>query len=159
MEKGRPVVVSKVGGFFNEFWAFAAKGNVIQLAIAVVVGNAFGAVVNSLVSNIITPLLSLLTNHINFNSWAYTLRQPTIADGTTTPAVVIAYGPVLQAAINFLIVGLSIFVIYKLLHGAVKRFQRQEEQEKKAEPPAEEKLLTEIRDILKEDRNRASSQQ
>lgn len=146
--------VEKVGGFFSEFWKFAAKGNAVQLAVAVVLGGAFGAIVNSLVSDIITPLLSIATNNVNFNAWGYTLRGAvTNADGSVTPAVVINYGHLLQASINFLVVGLCIFVIYKVFSGAVKRLQRSEAQ-KPPEPPTsnEEKLLTEIRDILKSER-------
>ena len=139
------------GGFFSEFWKFAAKGNAIQLAVAVVVGSAFGAIVNSLVADIITPFLSLATGNVNFSAWSFTLREAQVLNGTTTPALMVNYGHLLQATINFLIVGLSIFLIFKLLQGAVQRMQKKEA-EKPAEPPTsnEEKLLTEIRDILRE---------
>jgi large conductance mechanosensitive channel len=141
------------GGFFSEFWKFAAKGNAIQLAVAVVLGNAFGAIVNSLVNDIITPFITLSTGNVDFNAWSFALREPRIINGTTTPALMINYGHLLQAIINFLIVGLSIFIIFKLLQGAVQRMQKKEA-EKPAEPPTsnEEKLLVEIRDILKERR-------
>lgn len=147
----------EVGGFFNEFWKFAAKGNAIQLAVAVVLGNAFGAIVNSLVNDFITPLISLLTHNVNFNSLEYMIRPATTLAGTTTPPLVIGYGHLIQATINFLIVGLSIFLMFKLFQGVVQRFQK-EEAEKPAEPPAtnEEKILAEIRDLLK---NRANRQQ
>jgi large conductance mechanosensitive channel len=139
-----------VGGFFSEFWKFAAKGNAIQLAVAVVMGAAFGAVVNSLVSGLITPFISLATNNVNFSTWEYTIRQPVVLNGTTTPALVLGYGSVLQTSLNFLIVGLSIFLIFRLFSGVARRFQREE----KAAPPVpistEEKLLSEIRDLLKE---------
>ncbi|TSC62349.1 MAG: large conductance mechanosensitive channel [Parcubacteria group bacterium Athens0416_74] len=98
----------RVGGFFSEFWKFAAKGNAIQLAVAVVIGGAFGAIVNSLVADIITPFLSVLTGNVNFSTWSYTLRPETVLTGSTTPELVIT--PV----------------------------------------STEEKLLCEIRDILKE---------
>jgi large conductance mechanosensitive channel len=139
------------GGFFSEFWKFAAKGNAIQLAVAVVLGNAFGAIVNSLVNDIITPFITLATGNVDFAAWSFTLRQSRVIDGTTTPALVVNYGHLLQATINFFIVGLSIFLIFKLLSGAVQRMQKREAQ-KPAEPPTsnEEKILTEIRDILKE---------
>ncbi len=157
-------VARGVGGFFSEFWRFAAKGNAIQLAVAVVLGGAFGAVVNSLVTDVITPLLSLATNNVNFSAWGYTLRGAiTNADSSVTPAVVINYGHLLQAGINFFVVGLSIFVVFKLLSGAIARFQRKEEQEEKAAPPVpistEEKLLGEIRDILKEQSRPQQNQQ
>jgi large conductance mechanosensitive channel len=138
------------GGFFSEFWKFAAKGNAIQLAVAVVLGNAFGAIVNSLVNDIISPFLALATGNVNFNAWSFQIRAAEVINGTTTPALVVNYGHLLQAIINFLIVGLSIFVIFKLLQGAVQRMQKKEA-EKPAEPPTsnEEKLLAEIRDLLK----------
>lgn len=140
----------RVGGFFTEFWKFAAKGNAIQLAVAVVLGSAFGAIVNSLVADIITPFISLATHNVNFNSLSYTIRPATVLNGTTTPPLVLGYGHVIQATINFLIVGLSIFLIFKMFEGVAKRFQKREA-EKPAEPPVsnEEKILAEIRDILK----------
>jgi large conductance mechanosensitive channel len=143
-----------VGGFFSEFWKFAAKGNAIQLAVAVVVGGAFGGIVNSLVTDIITPFLSLLTNNVNFSAWEYVIRPAVVIDGTTTPALVVGYGHLLQATINFFIVGLSIFLIFKLFSRVIERLQKREEEEEKAAPPiaisTEEKLLSEIRDLLKE---------
>ena len=144
-----------VGGFFDEFWKFAAKGNAVQLAVAVVLGGAFGAIVNSLVTDIITPLLSIATNNVNFSAWGYTLRHAiTATDGVVTPAVVINYGHLLQATINFFVVGLSIFGIFKLFSGILERFQKKEEQAEKDAPAVpvstQEKLLEEIRDLLKE---------
>ena len=148
MEESR--VARGLGGFFTEFWKFAAKGNAIQLAVAVVLGGAFGAIVNSLVADIITPFISLVTHNVNFNSLSYTIRPATVLDGTTTPPLVLGYGHLIRASINFLIVGLSIFLIFKMFEGVAKRFQKQEA-EKPAEPPVsnEEKILAEIRDILK----------
>lgn len=142
--------VRRVEGFFTEFWKFAAKGNAIQLAVAVVLGSAFGAIVNSLVNDFITPFISLVTHNVNFNSLEYTIRPATVLDGTTTPPLVIGYGHLIQATINFLIVGLSIFLLFKLFSGVAQRFQKREA-EKPAEPPVsnEEKILAEIRDILK----------
>lgn len=147
-------VTKKVSGFFSEFWAFAAKGNAIQLAIGVVLGGAFGAIVTALVNNIITPFITLATHNVDFGSWGYTLRPAMTTNGSTTPAVIIGYGPLLQAVINFLIVGLSIFLIFKLMQGIVKRVQRHEAEQPPAPPVStEEKLLSEIRDLLKEQVN------
>lgn len=145
-------VKEKVGGFFSEFWAFAAKGNAIQLAVAVVVGGAFSAVVSSLVNDIITPFISLATKNVDFASWGYTIRPAASLNGSSTPALVVGYGHLLQVTINFFIVALSIFIIYKLVSNTVKRLQRKEEEEQKAAPPdpisTEAKLLSEIRDLL-----------
>ena len=148
--------MERVGGFFSEFWKFAAKGNAVQLAVAVVLGGAFGAIVNSLVTDIITPLLSLATNNVDFSKWGFVIRGEGFdaATGGNIPPLIIGYGHLIQATLNFLVVGLSIFVIYKLFSGAVARLQRKAEQEEQAAPPVpistEEKLLSEIRDILKE---------
>ena len=151
IEYGKTSVGKRVSGFFSECWAFAAKGNAIQLAIGVVLGASFGAIVTALVNNIITPFITLATHNADLASWGYTLRPAQVMNGTTTPAVIVGYGPLLQAVINFLIVGLSIFLIFKLFQGVVKRFQHQEA-EKPLEPPVstEEKLLSEIRDLLRE---------
>jgi large conductance mechanosensitive channel len=147
-----PVVAKKVGGFFTEFWSFAAKGNAIQLAVAVVVGGAFGAIVNSLVNDIITPFITLATNNVDFGTWGYTIRPAETIDGTTTPAVVVGYGHLIQVTINFFIVALSIFLIFKLGSSIAKRLRRKQEtgEAPAPEPTTEEKLLMEIRDILKE---------
>lgn len=139
-----------VGGFFTEFWKFAAKGNAIQLAVAVVLGGAFGAIVNSLVADIITPLISILTNNVNFSTWAYVVRPEQIVSGKTEAALVIGYGKLLQASLNFLIVGLSIFGLFKAFQGVLRRFQSKEAEEPVVAVSTEEKLLSEIRDLLKE---------
>lgn len=141
--------VKAAGGFFSEFWKFAAKGNAIQLAVAVVIGGAFGAIVNSLVTDIITPLISVLTGNTNFSTWSFVLREPTVIAGTTTPAVVIGYGKLLQASLNFFIIGISIFILFKMMQGVIRRFQTKEAEEPPQPISTEEKLLSEIRDLLK----------
>jgi large conductance mechanosensitive channel len=133
---------NKAGGFFSEFWKFAAKGNAIQLAVAVVLGGAFGAIVNSLVADIITPFISLLTNSVDISSLSLTLRED--------PALVIGYGKLLQASLNFLIVGLAIFGLFKLFQGVIDRFQKKEEGEPPVAISTEEKLLSEILEVLKD---------
>lgn len=130
-------------GFWAEFRSFAVKGNAMDLAIAVVIGNAFSAVVQSLVGDIITPVIGLLTNNVDFKTLAW---QP-------HAGLVIKYGAFLQAVFNFLIISLSIFIVFKMLAAARKTLFRQGE---KATPPeqkpAQERLLEEIRDLLKEKR-------
>jgi large conductance mechanosensitive channel len=146
-------IAGEVSGFFGEFWKFAAKGNMFELAIGVVLGTAFGAIVNSLVKDIITPFISLATGSTNFSTWTFVLREATVIGGREVPALVIGYGNLLQAALNFLIVGLSIFIFYKMFVNFRMRFERREAEEEKATPPdpvnTQEKLLSEIRDILK----------
>lgn len=134
-------VLSGTRGFLAEFKSFAIKGNAFELAIAVVIGNAFTGVVNSLVKDLITPFLGLLTNNVDFK----TLEWEPYA------GLVVTYGNFLQALINFAIVSLSIFVVFKLLVTARKRvFERHEEDAVPAHEKAEDvRLLEEIRDILK----------
>jgi large conductance mechanosensitive channel len=128
-------------GFWAEFKNFAVKGNAIELAIAVVIGNAFSGVVNSLVGDIITPVLGLITNHVDFKTLTW----------SPYPSLVIKYGSFIQALINFLVIALSIFVIFKFISATRKRLWRRGEEEKvpEHEKPAQERLLEEIRDLLR----------
>ncbi len=126
--------------FIEEFKAFAMKGNVIDLAVAVVIGGAFGKIVSSLVTNIITPLIGLLMGGVDFTGYAYTVKDS-----------VVTYGVFVQAVIDFLIVALVIFLVVKALNHAQSLRKKPEEakEEKPAEPSEEVKLLREIRDSLK----------
>lgn len=147
---GRLRAVKAAGGFFSEFWKFAAKGNIFDLAVGVILGTAFSQIVNSLVNNIITPLISLATGNVNFSTWSYTLREPTRIAGTTTPELVLNYGHLMQATLNFLIVGMCIFIFYKLFSKLRQRLERNEAEAPPEPISTQEKLLCEIRDILKE---------
>ncbi len=134
-------MIKATRGFFEEFKNFAVKGNAIELAIAVVVGGAFSGIVNSLVGDIITPLLGLVTGNVDFKTLAWQVN----------PSVIIKYGAFLQAVFNFLLISLSIFIIFKLMTSARKRIFREGEKAVPAyEKPAEERLLEEIRDLLRE---------
>lgn len=128
-------------GFIKEFRAFAVKGNVIDLAVAVVIGTAFGKIVSSLVTNIITPVIGLLMGGIDFSGLTY------MAGGSE-----ITYGVFIQAIIDFLVISLVIFMAYRIINKAKKIMEAEEqtkEAEKPAEPTEEVKLLREIRDSLK----------
>lgn len=130
----------------KEFKEFALKGNVVDLAVGVVIGGAFGKIVTSLVNDIITPVLSILTGGVNFSDLCIVLKA---AVGEKA-AVVLHYGAFMQAIIDFLIIAASIFMFVKLI--SKLRIKKAEEAAPKA-PPAptkEEKLLEEIRDILKQ---------
>ncbi len=129
------------GGFFSEFQRFAVKGNALELAVAVVIGASFTGVVNSLVADIITPLIGALTNNVDLKTLAWVVR----------PDLTLKYGTFLQSIFNFLVVSLSIFIIFKLLSGARARLFRKEVQGAipQAEKPAQERLLEEIRDLLR----------
>ena len=126
--------------FWSEFKNFAVKGNVMELAIAVVIGAAFTQVINSLVGDIITPVLGLITNSVDFKTLTFEPQA----------GVIIKYGAFIQAIINFLVVSLSIFVVFRSLTALRKRiFRRGEDAVPKDDKPAQERLLEEIRDLLK----------
>ena len=118
----------------KEFGEFIRKGNVLDLAVAVVIGGAFGAIVTSLVNDLLMPLIGIIIGGIDFTALAIN-----VGDATLT------YGNFLQAIVNFLAIA---FVIFLLIRQARKL--EKEEPDEPPEPSAEEKLLTEIRDLLKE---------
>jgi large conductance mechanosensitive channel len=134
-------MIQKTRGLWKEFKSFAIKGNAIELAIAVVVGAAFTGIVNSLVSDIATPLLGIITNNVDFKTLTFEIR----------PGLIVKYGAFMQAVFNFLVISVSIFMVFKVLSGARKRLFREEEKKEvpKHEKPAQERLLEEIRDLLK----------
>lgn len=128
----------------KEFREFAMRGNVVDLAVGVIIGAAFGKIVSSLVSDIIMPPLGLLIGGIDFKQFSLVLRE---ASGEV-PAVVMNYGVFIQNIFDFIIVAFAIFMAIKLIN-KLRREQPKEEAAPPA-PSAEEKLLTDIRDILKE---------
>ena len=128
--------------FFKEFKAFAMKGNVVDMAVGVIIGGAFGKIVTSLVNDIVMPAISLLTGKINIADMAYVVGAN--ADGSE---IALKYGMFLQNIIDFLIIAMSIFIVIKLISKLQK--PKVEEAPKAPELTTEEKLLTEIRDLLK----------
>jgi large conductance mechanosensitive channel len=126
----------------KEFKDFAMKGNVIDLAVGVIIGGAFGKIVSSLVGDIFMPILGLATGGINFSDMAIKLKDAS-ADGKV-PAVLLAYGKFIQNSIDFVIVAFAIFLFIK----AINAFKKKQEAAPAA-PSAQEVLLTEIRDLLK----------
>jgi large conductance mechanosensitive channel len=141
-------MLKKTRGVLQEFKSFAVKGNAFELAIAVVVGGAFGKIVSSLVSDIITPTLAFVTGGADFKHLSLVLRE---AAGDT-PAVVLNYGAFLQTIFDFFFIAFSIFMVFKLLASARQRLFVQEEAKEVPphEKPAQERLLEEIRDLLKQ---------
>ena len=123
-------------GFFNEFKTFIKRGNVMDLAVAVVIGGAFGKIVTSLVNDIIMPLVGIIIGGINFTSLTATIGNASIN-----------YGMFIQNVIDFIIVAFCIFVVMKIVNKFL--IKNKVEEEKKAEPSEEVKLLTEIRDLMK----------
>lgn len=126
---------------WEEFKSFAVKGNAFNLAVAVVVGAAFTGIVNSLVGDIVTPLLGIVTHNVDFKTLVWEVR----------PGLLVKYGSFMQAVFNFLVISVSIFMAFKLVSSARKRlFREGERATPPEEKPAEERLLEEIRDLLKE---------
>ena len=135
--------------FFEEFKQFAMRGNVIDLAVGVVIGGAFGKITTSLVNDIIMPLISMITGGIDFSEWKWVLKEAVLnADGTEAAAAVsVNFGSLVAVILDFIIIAFAIFCMIK----ALNKLQRKKEEAPAAppEPSAEEKLLTEIRDLLR----------
>ena len=136
-------------GLFAEFKTFAMRGNVVDLAVGVVIGAAFGKIVSSLVDGVIMPLIGMVVGGVDFSTLALEF-EPRVVDaaGTITdPGVYLAYGAFLQTLLDFVIVAFAIFLFIKAINA-----MRRKEAEAPSAPPAptaEETLLTEIRDLLK----------
>ncbi|MDJ0756580.1 MAG: large conductance mechanosensitive channel protein MscL [Ardenticatenaceae bacterium] len=134
----------------QEFREFIQKGNVMDLAVAVIIGGAFGAIVTSFVNDIITPILGLFTGGIDFSNLFVSLdgeAYATLAAAQEAGAATLNYGLFINAVINFLVIAFVIFMLVR----TVNNMQKQEEEAAPPAPPepsAEEKLLTEIRDLL-----------
>ncbi len=130
--------------FIKEFKEFAMKGNVVDLAVGIIIGAAFGKIVSSFVGDVIMPPLGILIGGVNFSDLAITLK----AASEGVAAVTLNYGKFIQSVFDFTIVALAIFVAIK----AMNKLKKTEEAAPAAppEPSAEEKLLTEIRDLLKQ---------
>jgi len=142
-------------GFIGEFKEFIARGNVLDMAVGVIIGGAFGKISTSLVNDIIMPVISMLTGGIDFSDWKLVLKEAVIdasTGGEVSPAVSINYGTFLATILDFLIIAFAIFCLIK----GINALRRKKEKEIANEPPAppepsqEEKLLTEIRDLLKD---------
>ncbi|HLS83325.1 MAG TPA: large-conductance mechanosensitive channel protein MscL [Arenimonas sp.] len=135
-------------GMISEFKEFAMRGNVVDLAVGVVIGAAFGKIVSALVDGVIMPLVGLLVGGADFSDLAIELRAASVdAAGTELPALTLNYGAFLQTVVDFLIIAFAIFLFIK----AINSMQRKQAQAEAPPPgPSEEvKLLTEIRDSLK----------
>lgn len=130
-------------GMMSEFKDFAVKGNVVDMAVGIIIGAAFGKIVTALVSGVIMPPIGVVLGGVDFSDLAYVLKE---AVGEA-PAVVISYGAFIQTMIDFTIIAFAIFMVIK----GINSMKKKEEEAPKAppEPSAEEGLLTEIRDLLK----------
>ena len=137
----------KKKGFFGEFKEFIARGNVMDMAVGVIIGGAFGKISASLVNDIIMPLISMLTGGVDFTAWKWVLK----AAVGENPEVAVNFGVFLATILDFIVIAFAVFCMIK----AINSFHRKKEEAPaepapEPEPSAEEKLLAEIRDLLKE---------
>jgi large conductance mechanosensitive channel len=137
-------------GWIGDFQAFIMRGNVVDLAVGIIIGAAFTSIVQSLVKDVFNPVIGLLTGGVDFSELFLTIKgpsEPTLAAAKQAGAVTVNYGLFVNAVIQFLIVA---FVVFWLVR-AMQRFMRKQEEEPTAAPPpsASEVLLAEIRDLLK----------
>ncbi len=141
--------------FFEEFKAFAMRGNVIDMAVGVVIGGAFGKISTSIVNDIIMPIVSMLTGGVDFSAWKWVLKA---AEGEAAE-VAINFGNLISVMLDFIIIAFAVFCMVKGLNKMHEKLSRHEPKaeepapEPEPEPSAEEKLLTEIRDLLKEQKH------
>lgn len=133
---------------FSEFKKFISRGNVLDLAVGVIIGGAFTSIVTSLVNDVVMPIISLIIGGINFSDLKIVIRA---AEGDVAETA-LRYGSFIQSIINFLLIALVVFFIVKGINKLSEAGKKKEEEKPAAppEPPADVKLLTEIRDLLKE---------
>jgi len=142
--------------FMEEFKQFIARGNVMDMAVGVIIGGAFGKISTSLVNDVIMPLISMLIGGIDFSAWKIVLKEAVVdaAGAEISPAVSVNYGSFLATILDFLIIAFAIFCLIKAINSMHrKKEEAPEEEPTPPEPSAEEKLLAEIRDLLKEEKN------
>ena len=137
--------------FIAEFKEFAMKGNVVDMAIGVVIGAAFGKITTSLVNDVIMPLISRITGGVDFSAWKWVLKAAEVDEtGAETAAeIAVNYGSFIAVVLDFLIIALVLFMVVKAINKLRSIGKKEEPAEEEAAPTAEE-LLTEIRDLLKE---------
>ena len=139
-------------GILKEFKEFAIKGNMVDIAVGVIVGAAFNRVIDVLVKQVITPPLSLMTDGIQFSDRKIVLREAVQADASSTgkvnEEVAIAYGALIEALIDFFIIGFTIFIVVKLMNRF--RAKAQDPKNKKVSTPKDIELLSNMNDLIKE---------
>ena len=132
-------------GFIKEFKEFAMKGNVMDMAVGVIIGGAFGKIVSSLVDDVLMPLIGMLTGGIDLSGLSYKVMLPAVDGGEPIAGATLKYGAFIQNIIDFLIIAFCIFLMIKAMNELMPK------KEEPAAPagPTQEELLTEIRDLLK----------
>ena len=141
--------------FFDEFKTFAMRGNVIDMAVGVVIGGAFGKISTSIVNDIIMPLISMITGGIDFTAWKWVLKEAVYeADGVTQklPEVAVNFGNTIAIILDFIIIAFAVFCMVKALNSLHRKKKEEPAPAPEPEPdpaPTTEELLAEIRDLLK----------
>lgn len=139
-------------GMLQEFKTFAMRGNVVDMAVGVIIGGAFGAIVSSLVSDVLMPVVGVATGGVNFKDQYIALdgkAYASLAAAKEAGAATLNYGSVIDATIKFVIVAFALFMVIKAMNSAKKKEEAAPAPAAPPEPPAQEKLLAEIRDLLK----------
>ena len=134
-------------GFFKEFKEFSMRGNVMDMAVGVIIGGAFGKIVTSLVDDVLMPAIGMLTGGIDLSGLAYKVMLPALDGGEPIAGATIKYGAFIQNIIDFLIIAFCIFLMIKAMN---KLAPKKEEEPEAPAGPSQEELLGEIRDLLKE---------
>ena len=136
--------------FFGEFNEFAMRGNVLDMAIGVVIGGAFGKITTSLVNDIIMPLISMITGGVDFSQWKWVLKAAD--EAAETAEVAVNFGALIAVIVDFIIIAFVMFLVVKAMNATKKKKAAAEAEEAPAAPaaPTAEELLGEIRDLLKE---------
>ena len=138
--------------FFKEFKEFAMRGNVLDMAIGVVIGAAFGKITTSIVNDIIMPLISMITGGLDFTAWKWVLKEAVMDAGEiVTPEVAVNFGSLISVVLDFIIVAFAMFLVVKGMNKLSSLKKKEEEAAAPEEPagPTTEELLGEIRDLLK----------
>ena len=140
----------KASSFLQDFKAFAMKGNVIDMAVGVFIGGAFGKIVSSIVADIIMPVVGLLVGGVNFADLKLVLKPAEVVDGVEKAAVTLNYGNFLQVTFDFVVIAFSIFLFVRLISNLNRKKKAAEAPAPAPAPSKEVLLLSEIRDLLKQ---------
>ena len=146
--------------FFSDFKEFAMKGNILDMAVGVIIGGAFGKIVTSFVNDIISPLIGRLTGAVSLDKLSVTLKEAVMeGEEVVKEALVLNYGAFIQSIIDFLIIALSIFIVLRLIMNAQKKLEalkkKEEEEAEEEEEETELSVLKEIKDMLSKDSDNA----
>jgi large conductance mechanosensitive channel len=138
-------------GIVKEFKEFALRGNVVDMAVGIIIGAAFGKIVSSMVADVLMPPIGLLLGGVDFSDKAIVLKDAVVAaEGVNAaPAVVLKYGVFINEVINFTIVAIAVFMLVKALNTARRRFEKEKAAAPPPAPTVDQTLLTEIRDAIR----------